>query len=300
MTYIDFLAFIPHPDPVLRTQALGVLGLVEDTRALAALQAAFPNETDPSVRQVMDWTGKRLAAATQRGYDIFQDLLTRFSVKAEIDAYVQADMSDQEADLLRRIAIETGQSGLSMGTGAALGRAFIGYQMGGMAGAAMMAMSDMVKSRSHSDDFDPTRGLTRRAVPIPPTNGDFRAALETLTTHRDPKLRQQALLEIGRVNNMSALPHMVRSFLRDPDAEVRESVERVAKGIYLGGLYSKLSSDGVIEREVQEQIAAFRKDMKAMAQREAAKGNQEASADEIKAMLAKAQAKKEEQRKKKR
>lgn len=300
MTIIDFLAFISNPDSILRTQAVGVLGMVEDTRALAPIQAAYPRETDDNVRQVMDWTGKRLAAAHQRGYDIYQDILERFGVRAEIDAFVQADMSDQEAELLRRVASQTGQDGISMKAGSTLGRAFIGYQMGGFAGAAMMAMSDIVNSRIHSDGIDPTRGLSRRAVPQVPTERDFRPALTILTTERDPKAREKSIVEIGQINNMSVLPHLVRSFVRDPDPTVRETVERIAKGIYLGAIYAKLSAEGVIEREVQDQIAAFRKGMKEMAQQEASKGNQEASPDEIKAMLAKAQAKREEQRRKKR
>lgn len=300
MTIIDFLDFISNPEPILRTQAVGVLGMVEDTRALGPLQAAYPRETDDGVRQVMDWTGKRLAAAQQRGYDIYQDILDRFGVRAEISSFVQADTSDQEAELLRRVASQTGQDSMSMKAGGTLGRAFIGYQMGGFAGAAMMAMSDIVNSRIHSEGIDPTRGLARRAVPQLPTEGDFRAALSVLSTDRDPKAREKAILEIGQIYNVAVLPHLVRSFLRDPDLTVRETVERIAKGMYAGALYAKLSADGVIEREVQAQIAAFRKGIKAITDQEAAKGNQESSPEQIKAMLDKAQAKREEARRKKR
>ncbi|PJF45166.1 MAG: hypothetical protein CUN55_00220 [Phototrophicales bacterium] len=299
MSFIDYLAFIKHPNATLRAQAVSVLGLVEDTRALEPLQAAFPTETEQAVRLAMDWAGQRIAAAVGRGYDIFQDILERFGVKAEIDAFVQADMSEQEAELLRRVAMQSGQSDLSMGIGTSFGRVFIGYQMGGIGGAAMMAMSDYMKSKAKKDQFiDPTSGLVRRAVPQPPTDGDFRAALQVLTTNPDPNARQKALIEIGKLHNMSVLPHLVRPFLRDPDAEVRASIERVAKGIYLGALYAQLSAEGVIEREVQHQIAVFRQDMQQLQQREAAKGNQEASAEEIQEILARAQAKKKARRKK--
>lgn len=301
MTIIDFLQHIQNPDATARTQAISVLGMVEDTRALAPLQAHYPQEPDKKVKQAIEWAGKRLAIATERGYDIYQDILERFSVYTEIRAYVEAGVSDYEADLLRRVAIETGSDSISMGTASTLGRAFIGYQMGGIAGASLMAMSDMARSQSHGEYVDPTQGMPRRAVPQTPTNNDYRPALQALLTHPQADMRVKAMQEIGRAYNLAALPHVFRPFLRDSDPTVRQTVEHVAKSMYLSALYAKLSNEGIIEQEVQQQIADAREELKRMGHRHGTpKGNQESSPEELQALLNRAQEKKQQQRRKRR
>lgn len=55
-------------DPRIRVAALRILAMVEETRALAAIQWIYQNDPEPGVRAVAQWAGNLIWQAQQRGH----------------------------------------------------------------------------------------------------------------------------------------------------------------------------------------------------------------------------------------
>jgi hypothetical protein len=304
MQVATFIQQLQADAPKTRGLAAGVLGLVEEKRAFDTIKAAFAGETHADCRKLLDWAGKRLVAAHERGYDTFEDVLERFGVNRDIQAQVQAGMSAREAELMRRVASSIQSSdGLSMNTVTTVGRSMMGYAMGGFAGAALHALSDIRASRGHEDapTFDAT---PQRAVPQMPTTQDFSEPLREFLQAKDPFAQQRAIVKLGNCNNPAVLPHLVVPFIKAQDADVRTSIENVARGLYLGAWYYQLSQEGVIEREIEKRVQATQRQLKDMtdADRNDTGGaavpeeNRESSPEEIASILKKAEQKKRKRR----
>lgn len=297
-----FIQQLQDPTPKTRALAAGVIGLVEELRAFDAIKAAFPKEAHPDARQMLDWAGNRLLAAHQRGYDTFEDLLERFGVNRDIRDKVQANLSEREAELLRRVAASVHNSDqMKMNAGSTMGRAMIGYAMGGMAGAALHALSDVRASLFH-DDAPTFDDGPQRALPQMPTTNDFTAALRELYKNPNAYDRQRAVVAIGRAHNLDALPYLVMPFIKEQDTETRASIQNVARGLYLGAWYYQLSQDGKIAREIEKRAAQAQQEVNDMSANEGSgaqaipQENKQASPEEIAAMLRKAEAKKRKRR----
>lgn len=56
------------PDPRVRVEALRILAMVEETRALEAVAWVYKNDPEPGVRDVANWAGRIIFAARQRGH----------------------------------------------------------------------------------------------------------------------------------------------------------------------------------------------------------------------------------------
>jgi hypothetical protein len=60
--------WLRDPDPRVRVEALRILAMVEETRALEAIRWIFTNDPEPGVREVANWAGRLVWVAHQRGY----------------------------------------------------------------------------------------------------------------------------------------------------------------------------------------------------------------------------------------
>jgi hypothetical protein len=56
------------PDPRVRVEALRILAMVEETRALDAVRWIYKHDPEAGVREVADWAGRLIWVAYQRGY----------------------------------------------------------------------------------------------------------------------------------------------------------------------------------------------------------------------------------------
>jgi hypothetical protein len=56
------------PDPRIRVEALRILAMVEETRALGVVRWVYLHDPEPGVREVANWTGRLLWEAHQRGH----------------------------------------------------------------------------------------------------------------------------------------------------------------------------------------------------------------------------------------
>jgi hypothetical protein len=60
--------WLRDPDPRVRVEALRILAMVEETRALEAIRWIYMNDPEPGVREVANWAGRLVWMAHQRGY----------------------------------------------------------------------------------------------------------------------------------------------------------------------------------------------------------------------------------------
>lgn len=73
------------PDPRTRVQALRILAMVEETRALNAVRWLYKNDPETGVREVAAWAGKLLWEAEQRGHSTARAMEEMFSPKLTTD-----------------------------------------------------------------------------------------------------------------------------------------------------------------------------------------------------------------------
>ncbi|HVO43759.1 MAG TPA: HEAT repeat domain-containing protein [Aggregatilineales bacterium] len=61
----DLLEQLRDPDPWARVEALRILAMVEETRALKAIEWVFTNDPEVGVRKVAQWAGRILWTAAK-------------------------------------------------------------------------------------------------------------------------------------------------------------------------------------------------------------------------------------------
>lgn len=69
MTFEALLDQLKHPNPAQRLQALRILAMVEETRAVNTMLEIYKTDADPQVREVAKWAGSLVWKAAQNGYD---------------------------------------------------------------------------------------------------------------------------------------------------------------------------------------------------------------------------------------
>lgn len=62
----ELLERLKHPDQWVRVEALRILAMVEETRALPAIAEVYRNDPEAGVRQVASWAGQIIYAAKRR------------------------------------------------------------------------------------------------------------------------------------------------------------------------------------------------------------------------------------------
>ncbi|NJL95321.1 MAG: HEAT repeat domain-containing protein [Anaerolineae bacterium] len=119
------LDFLKAPTPQERLGAVRVLGIAEDVDALPLLKECYTREPDAVVKQTIDWAGRRLFAAKQRGVTLLGLIFAQFKIDQEIEnapdeaeARLLENMDAQLNADLNRIKMSGVSNAL---TGAALG-----------------------------------------------------------------------------------------------------------------------------------------------------------------------------------
>src|SRR5688572_27529927 len=130
-----FLGELSHSDSNVRLNIICILGLVDETRALPALRLRFTTESDPEVKQAIDWAGRHITAAQQAGKTVLDEIFRIFRIDTEIEnlqdpteAALLQKMENQLDSDLRRMQMQAGAKTAIMSAAA-----------GAMAGGAMGA-----------------------------------------------------------------------------------------------------------------------------------------------------------------
>jgi len=252
---------LKHPDAATRVDVARVLGMVEETGALDALRAHYLVETDAAAREAMEWAGRRIYAAQQRGYSTLEALFEHFNITREIEH----TPDEAEAELLRQMQHtfdkelqRMQEDAVRRRTGTALvaglGGMLAGGALGGVAmmSAAMYSGAD-VASSSLSDGVPVG---ARRTPATAPSTLDISIRVRRLREGADARDRELAALELAQLNNPRALPHLAAAFLLDPSPQVRAAAERCGKILYWSAIYWRMERSGEIEAEIRRRIAA--------------------------------------------
>ncbi|GIK66518.1 MAG: hypothetical protein BroJett018_43120 [Chloroflexota bacterium] len=256
------------PNPETRLNVVRVLGMVEETRALSVLGERFKVETDATVKQAIQWAGKKIHQASQSGYSTINEIFRFFGIDREIANLVDP----REEELMRRMQasmdnalIKSQQDAASrrMTTAAALG---VGATLiaGPLTGGMLMgtAMSGSASDIASSNMGGPRREeLSSKRTP-PPIPSDVNITIWVRRLLEDPNRenRKNAAIELANFNNPLALPHLATALLNDMDPMVREAAERYGKVLYWKMIYWEMEQDGTLEQEFKVRAKAAGKD----------------------------------------
>lgn len=260
------------PNPETRLSVVRVLGMVEETRALAVLGERYRVETDATVKQAIQWAGKKIHQASQSGYSTINEVFRFFGIDREIANLVDP----REAELLRRMQnsmdnamIKSQQAATSrrLTTAAALG---VGATLiaGPLTGGAMMG-SAMAGSASDiaSSNMGPLREeLSNKRTPPPiPSDVNINVWVKRLLEDPNRENRKNAAIELANFNNPLALPHLATVLLNDIDAVVRDAAQQYGKMLYWKMIYWEMEQDGTLEQEFKVRAKAAGKDFEEQA-----------------------------------
>ncbi len=252
-----------NPQPAVRLNVVRVIGMVEETRLLEPLRQRYQIETVPQVKDALEWAGKRLYKAHQSGYNVIDDLFEHFNLNREIanmQSETEAKMIEQmQQDLDRDVSIRSNKARhqtIGMAGAVTAGAIIAG---GGLAASSIMAGALSAGPEAASSNLEPTKDqISSKRTPAPrPSNVDIMIFVKRLREHPDPRNRIAATVELGNLNNPTALPHLAVAFTSDSIHEVRQSAEKFGKILYLSAVYWQMTQDGSLEHEFQRRAETY-------------------------------------------
>jgi hypothetical protein len=95
VTFESLLAQLQESDPTKRIQALRILALVEETRAVNTILALYKSDPHPQVREIAKWAGGIIWRASQTGYD--SEAAMRAFIEGGRKTYAQEALVDRLA-----------------------------------------------------------------------------------------------------------------------------------------------------------------------------------------------------------
>jgi HEAT repeat protein len=253
------------PQPAVRLNVVRVIGMVEETKLLTAIRDRFALETDENVKAALTWAGKRVYEAFQNGNSTIESIFEHFGVDREISNM----QSEEEAELLKKMQDQLDnelikmrsrainkQAGLN--AAATIGSVALGGVIGGamMGGAMVGGGADMASS-----NIGPVRKnmSSKRTPATRPANTNINIWVKRLREDADPQIRKKAAIELGNMNNPSALPHLAVAFTSDAVPEVRETAQQFGKILYWSLTYWQLSESGFIDEEIARRFDKIKK-----------------------------------------
>ncbi len=303
----NLLANLNNSDPAIRIDVTRVLGMVDETLALMAIGQHYKTETEPAVRQALDWAGKRLYAAHQAGYNTVDEICRQFGVDNEIahaedpeEAKLLKKMQDEfERDMLRMK-----EQGASKKAGMAAAAGIAGAMMGGMSmGMGMMGSALKPGAEAASSNLGGSRPQigTQRTPAAMPSKVNISIWVRRLSEESSAADRAKAVIELGSLNNPAALPHLAAAFASDPSPKVQEAAQRAGKLLYWRTVYWHMEQDGSLAAEMQRRAEAMGKTVRAKASTEPAPTSPEspssAQPEDVSAILRRANASRKRRKK---
>lgn len=260
MKTIALINQLKDANPTVRLESTRVLGLVEETQSLHPLRESFRQEDDPAVQEAIDWAGKRIFAAQQRGYTTFDAIFAEFrlylppkdtraaaeeSLLRQMDDKFQADLLNQESKRLRSAAIR----------GAALG-ALAGDDLGlpGILGGALLGSTLTGYSPTGLSTSGAQGSSNYRIPPKMPSDMQTNVWMRRLREDPSRDKRIQAARELVELNNPSVLPKMAEAYLAETVVEVQKAIEGAAKLLYITEVYWELSQTDLLEKSIERKM----------------------------------------------
>jgi hypothetical protein len=256
----DLAKGLSSSNPTIRRTTAQVIGLLDEVDVLPELSQAYQQETDATVKQALMWAGKRLNEAKANGYDTVQQLIIYSGMQTAVNR-MPSEQDAREWQL-------TGQ----------------------------MTMTDIVNLRA-----DLTVALDYQH-PQEPNKISITSFIDDLKS-QDPRKRSEAMVKAFESKNMAVIPHLAVIYLEENKPHLKEQAQNTAKYIYWNAISWQMHQDGTISEILEKmarQAGKFRPNADNSAPTPAAQApklNEPAKADDIDAILRKAE---EERRKRRR
>ncbi len=256
----DLAKGLSSNNPTIRHTTAQVIGLLDEVAVLPELSHAYQQEADATVKQALMWTGKRLNDAKANGYDTVQQLIIYSGIQTAINR-MPSEQDAREWQL-------TGQ----------------------------MTMTDIVNLRG-----DLTQALDYQH-PHAPNQVSIAPFLDDLKSS-DPQRRSQAMLKAFEAKNMAVIPHLAVIYLEETKPHLQEQAQNTAKYIYWNAISWQMHQDGTMSELLEKLARQAGKFRPAVSEgntppSEAPRLNEPAKADDIDAILRKAEEERRKRRKK--
>lgn len=231
MNFDSLIKQLDNPKPSIRIAALHIFNMVDEVRALDAISARVPMETEPRVEEVLKQVGRNLNKLKREGYDTIEALCQHFNVYSEILSY--ADIAE-----LRRIQdMSKDKNKVNHAAEKAAALILAGNAFGGMASSDSLGQM--------TQDFSRRTRATRSA------SEDISRWLPRLKDP-NPEERRQALIHIANRNNPLALQYFAQLWVTDSEIPVRETAKRFGKFLYWNMIYAQMEDDGSLAKYMED------------------------------------------------
>lgn len=231
METLQLIQMLYHPDAGIRRQAALVVGMVEETSALVALEQRVREESDSNVKKVIMWAGNRVQHAEQRGFSTIDAIFDYFQINRELSSGIDPE----EAELLRHQALIL-QNSASNGI------------LGDIRLGSMMTV-DSIKT-GHLGKRDSDKKSLLRLLPTEPTDIDISVRIKRLMDGSDMKRQKNAAIELRDINNPQALPYLALVYYRKENLEINDYIEHTGKVLYWNINYAALDHNGRLNMEI--------------------------------------------------
>jgi len=228
MESLQLIQQLYHPEAGMRRQAALVIGTVEETGALVALQQRAREETDENIRKVVRWAGKRVQQAEANGFSTIDAIFDYF----KIDREIQSGIDPEEAELLRHHSDVAG--GISQSSVFSFGS---------------MLTADEIKT-GHLGQRNLDKKAMLRLPALQPSDTDIQMKIKQLTNSTDPRRQKNAALALREINNPDALPYLALVFYRNENPQNQDIVEKSTKALYWSVNYYAMDSKGLLNLEI--------------------------------------------------
>lgn len=231
MKTLELISRLYHKEAGIRRQATLVIGMVEETGALMALQQRAREETDDDIKRVIMWAGKRVQDAEKAGFLTVDAIFDFF----KIDREIESGIDPEEAEFLRH---QTNVAGSTSSGGM-----FKDIKLGSTMDA------DAIKTGRLGQRRIDKKSLLR-IPPIQPTDTDITRKVKQLMDGSDVKRQKNAALSLREINNPQSLPYIALVFYRNENPEIRDLIEKSGKVLYWSINYHDMESNGRLNLEI--------------------------------------------------
>lgn len=251
----QLVANLNHPRATSRQVTARIIGMVDETRALTALQQRAEREEVSAVRLEMRQIAVGLNAIKRQGYHTVNEICEYFGVY--YDLYEVA--AKKEAERLKQVENAEGQQQEQTG---ALGDAALraaGTAMASQLGSGValeVAMGSPPGAASNLPNVNEQIAKRKKRAPAQrPGTGEVRIWGKRLADSGNPQQREKIMQELNSINNPDALPYFAKVYFDDTDEWVRSQAKRYGKLLYWRALYWDMEQSGVINEILHKKAA---------------------------------------------
>lgn len=221
METLQLIQMLYHSEVGIRRQAALIVGLVEETSALVALEQRVREEPDSNIKKVVMWAGNRVQRAHQRGYSTIDAIFEHFQINREL----ASGIDPAEAERLRHMPKFQSHS------------------------QSDDSVDDNLLTEYSSKDLLHMKSLLR-LMPREPSNIDISVRITRLMDGSDMQRQKNTAIELREINNPQALPYLALVFYRKENLDINDYIEHTGKILYWNVNYAVLDKNGWLDLEI--------------------------------------------------